>query len=100
MAPTLIAMAIDARTFNGINVWIKPFKFEALARGFLRDAGLVLGAISTPSVRARRSVRVARSARSAAPVFFEVGYIAFRAALAEGFALQQFDAARGGCSMG
>jgi len=28
MAPTLIAMAIDARTFNGINVWMKPFKFE------------------------------------------------------------------------
>ena len=28
MAPTLVAMAIDARLFNGINVWLKPFKFE------------------------------------------------------------------------
>ena len=25
MAPTLVAMAIDARLFNGINVWLKPF---------------------------------------------------------------------------
>jgi hypothetical protein len=28
MFPTLLAMAIDVRTLNGINVWIKPAKFE------------------------------------------------------------------------
>jgi len=28
MAPTLTAMAIDVRTYNGINIWDKPFKFE------------------------------------------------------------------------
>lgn len=29
MAPTLFAMALDQRTFLEINVWIKPFKFQA-----------------------------------------------------------------------
>jgi hypothetical protein len=28
MVPTLLAMAFDARSFQGINVWIKPLKFE------------------------------------------------------------------------
>ena len=28
MMPTLMTMAIDVRTLNGINVWIKPAKFE------------------------------------------------------------------------
>jgi hypothetical protein len=28
MIPTLLTMAIDVRTLNGINVWIKPTKFE------------------------------------------------------------------------
>jgi hypothetical protein len=28
MAPTLVAMALDQRTFLDINVWIKPFKFQ------------------------------------------------------------------------
>jgi hypothetical protein len=26
--PTLVAMSVDQRTFNGVNVWIKPLKFE------------------------------------------------------------------------
>lgn len=26
--PTLMAMVLDGRTFNGVNVWIKPLKFE------------------------------------------------------------------------
>ena len=28
MIQTLLAMAIEVRTLNGINVWIKPVKFE------------------------------------------------------------------------
>lgn len=28
MVPTLAAMALDDRLFNGVNVWDKPFKFE------------------------------------------------------------------------
>jgi hypothetical protein len=28
MAPTLFAMLVDTRQFNGINAWDKPFKFE------------------------------------------------------------------------
>lgn len=36
MAPTLAAMGLDDRLFDGQNVWIKPFKFElALAVYFL-----------------------------------------------------------------
>lgn len=26
--PTLVAMAVDQRTFNGVSVWLKPLKFE------------------------------------------------------------------------
>lgn len=36
MAPTLFAYVIDQRTFDGMNVWLKPLKFEvALAIYFL-----------------------------------------------------------------
>jgi hypothetical protein len=65
MAPTLIAMAIDARTFNGINVWIKPL-LESRWR-FSRRRSPGSGAILDASAR-RESVRVAFSS-SAAPLF-------------------------------
>lgn len=28
MVPTLVAMGLDTRTLEGVNVWLKPFKFE------------------------------------------------------------------------
>lgn len=35
MAPTLFAMALDQRTFQDINVWIKPFKFQVALTVYL-----------------------------------------------------------------
>lgn len=81
MAPTLIAMAIDARTFNGINVWIKPFKFQASLAIFFATLAWFWGYLDA-EVRARRSVCVAVLLICGSG-FFEVAYIGFRAALAE-----------------
>ena len=50
MVPTLIAMTIDVRTFNGINVWMKPFKFE-LSTSVRCDARLVLGLLDKSAAR-------------------------------------------------
>ena len=82
MMPTLIAMAIDARTFNGINVWIKPFKFQSSLAIFYATLAWFWGYLDA-EVRARRSVRVAVLLICGTGLF-EVGYITFRAALAEG----------------
>ncbi len=82
MVPTLIAMAIDARTFNGINVWIKPFKFESSLAIFYATLAWFWGYLDA-EVRARKSVRLAVLLICGTGLF-EVGYIAFRAALAEG----------------
>ena len=82
MAPTLIAMAIDARLFNGINVWLKPFKFELST-----VVHLVTLAWFWPYLdeRLRRSASVRGAAWAIGLIFVaEVGYIAFRASLAEG----------------
>ena len=82
MAPTLLAMAIDVRLFNGINVWLKPFKFELST-----VVHLVTLAWFWPYLdeRLRRSVAVRGAAWVIGLIFVaEVGYIAFRASLAEG----------------
>jgi len=81
MLPTLLAILIDARTFNGINVWIKPLKFEASLAIFFATLGWFWGYLDA-EVRARKSVRVALLLICGSG-FFEVAYIAFRAALAE-----------------
>ncbi|HEY8269192.1 MAG TPA: hypothetical protein VIG34_11090 [Xanthobacteraceae bacterium] len=81
MAPTLIAMAIDGRTFNGINVWIKPFKFESSLAIFYATLAWFWGYLDA-EVRARKSVRLAVLLICGTGLF-EVGYITFRAALAE-----------------
>ncbi len=82
MAPTLIAMAIDARTFNGINVWMKPFKFELSTAVQMATLAWFWAYLDT-SMRARRSVRAI--AWAIGLIFLvEVAYIAFRASFAEG----------------
>jgi len=81
MAPTLLAMALDARTFNGVNVWIKPFKFELSTAVHMATLALFW-----PYLDSRfRQGRVLRAAAwiIAAIFVFEVGYIAYRASLAE-----------------
>ncbi len=43
MAPTLFAMAVDARQINGVNVWDKPFKFEVSLSLYLGTLALFAG---------------------------------------------------------
>jgi hypothetical protein len=81
MAICLALMLVDARTFNGINVWDKPAKFFlSLSVQF----GTVSFALSFLPVaqRGARNIRVATWAMIAAG-YLEVVYIAFRAARAE-----------------
>ncbi len=58
--PTLIAMAMDVRTFNGINVWIKPFKFQSSVAIYLATVAwfwpYIDAAIRARGCRARRGV--------------------------------------------
>jgi hypothetical protein len=82
MVPTLLAMAIDVRLFNGINVWLKPFKFELST---VVHMGTLAWFWPYLDERLRRSVAVRGAAWTIGMIFVaEVGYIAFRASLAEG----------------
>lgn len=78
--PTLAAMGLDGRTLNGINVWIKPLKFEvSLALHLLSVAWLML---FLPERRGGRLVRVLAYAMAGA-AFFEIAYIALQASRGE-----------------
>jgi hypothetical protein len=81
MVPTFIAFLFETRTFNGINVWIKPLKFQASLAIFFATLAWFWGYLDA-AMRARRSVRVA-VLLICGTGFFEVAYITFRAALAE-----------------
>ncbi len=77
--PTLAAMGLDGRTLNGIDVWIKPLKFEvSLAVQLLSVAWLML---FLPE-RQGRLVRGLAIAMTAA-AFFEIAYIALQASRGE-----------------
>jgi hypothetical protein len=82
MAPTLLAMALETRTYNGINVWMKPFKFELSTAVHMATLAW-FWAYLDDRFRARRRVRAA--AWMVGLIFAaEVAYIAYRAAYAEG----------------
>lgn len=77
--PTLAAMGLDGRTLNGINVWIKPLKFEvSLALQLLTVAWLML-------FLPERQGRLARwlAIAMAGAAFFEIAYIALQASRGE-----------------
>ena len=57
MAPTLVAMALDQRTFQDINVWIKPFKFQVALTVYLATLAWFAGWLPT-SVTASRGHRI------------------------------------------
>ncbi len=57
MAPTLFAMAVDPRQFNGINIWDKPFKFEVALAVYLGTLALFAGWLPQ-GMTARRSYRI------------------------------------------
>ncbi len=77
--PTLAAMGLDGRTLNGINVWIKPLKFEvSLALQLLTVAWLML-------FLPERQGRLARwlAIAMAGAAFLEIAYIALQASRGE-----------------
>lgn len=81
MAPTLMAMALDVRTFNGVNVWIKPFKFELSTAVHMATLAFFWPYLD---LRFRKGRALSVAVWIIVAIFvFEVGYIAFRASLAE-----------------
>lgn len=67
MAPTLFAMAVDTREFNGINVWEKPFKFQVALAVYLGTLALFAGWLPQ-GMTSRRSYRIFSGAVCAAVI--------------------------------
>jgi hypothetical protein len=57
MAPTLFAMAVDPRQFNGVNIWEKPLKFEVALVIYLATLALFSNWLPE-GMTARRGYRV------------------------------------------
>ena len=75
----LLAMSFDARTINGVSVWVKPAKFAASLLVWFWTLAWAWGVLDS-------GARMGRSARiilwgSLATGFFEQGWITLRAAL-------------------
>jgi hypothetical protein len=76
--PTVVALFLDGRTVNDINVWIKPLKFEA-------SLALYLGTLAwfwdylAPAARGSRGLR-AFAVVSVALIAFEIAYIVLQSA--------------------
>ena len=81
MLPTFVAFLYETRTFNGINVWIKPLKFMSSVAIFLFTMALFFPFLDATD-RARKSVRV--MIWLICTIFLlEILYITYRASLAE-----------------
>lgn len=78
LPPTILALLTDARLLNGINIWIKPIKFE-LSMSLNMLTILVLLGAAAPALSGRRLVRWSALAIAAASTF-EIAYIATQAA--------------------
>jgi hypothetical protein len=76
--PTLVALLLDGRTVNDINVWIKPLKFEV-------SLALYLGTLAwfweylAPAARESRGLRTFALV-SVTLIAFEIAYIALQSA--------------------
>jgi hypothetical protein len=81
MFPAFFAYLAETRTFNGINVWIKPLKFMSSAAIFLATLALFMPFLDRAD-RARKSVEVAVWI-IAGFLILEILYITFRASRAE-----------------
>jgi hypothetical protein len=81
MIPALAAMSLETRTLNGINVWIKPLKFEfSVAVHFVTVALFVT--VLPPKQRARKLI--ARLCQAMATVgLLEILYICLQASKGE-----------------
>jgi len=81
MMPAFVALLIETRTFNGINVWIKPLKFMSSAAIFLATLAIFMPFLDRAD-RARKSVNAAIWIISIF-LILEILYITFRASRAE-----------------
>lgn len=81
MLPAFFAYLVETRTFNGINVWIKPLKFMSSATIFLATLAIFMPYLDRTD-RARKSVNTAVWIISVF-LILEIVYITFRASRAE-----------------
>ena len=77
--PTLAALGLDARTLNGINVWIKPLKFEISLSVHLLSVAWLMLFLPERQGRLVRGLAIAM----AAAAFFEIAYIMLQASRGE-----------------
>ncbi|MGN8116400.1 hypothetical protein [Labrys sp. 22185] len=78
MVPTLMALATDGRTLNGISVWVKPLKFQLSVGLYLLTLAWFIGALPDETRRGR-AIRILVTLGLAASTF-EIGYISLQAA--------------------
>jgi hypothetical protein len=79
--PALVALLVDTRTIDGVDVWLKPIKFMLSTGLFAWTAAWFIGELD-PQRRMARPVRVVVWTIVAATLF-EVGYITLQGALGE-----------------
>ncbi len=82
LIPTASAWLLDTRLFNGISVWVKPMKFQLSLAVHMFTLALLLRFLA-PERRDSRLVAGLAAAILAAGLF-EVAYITFQAARAQG----------------
>jgi hypothetical protein len=81
MVPTYFSYLVETRLFNGINVWIKPLKFQSSAALFLLTLAVFMPFLD----RRQRERKAVKAAIWIISVFLllEILYIMFRASRAE-----------------
>lgn len=79
--PLLLLMALDARSFNGVSVWLKPWKFHLSVGVHLLTLALVAATLSDLPGRQRALGRL--GAVAVACAVFELAYITWRASRGE-----------------
>ncbi|MDX2257672.1 MAG: hypothetical protein NW205_02030 [Hyphomicrobiaceae bacterium] len=82
MIPTVAALLLDGRTLGGVNVWVKPLKFEASLAVHLITVALAL-TLLPEAERGSGLVKVLVAAIVAVSLF-EIAYIAMQAARGQG----------------
>ncbi len=79
--PLLVLMQIDPRSFQGVSVWLKPWKFHVSVGLHLLTLALVAAPLA--AMAARRTAVTRMGVVAVACALFELGYITWRASRAE-----------------
>ncbi|MCP5271113.1 MAG: hypothetical protein H6932_07755 [Burkholderiaceae bacterium] len=79
--PLLVLLVVDGRSFNGVSVWLKPWKFHLSVGVHLLTLALVAAALSDAPGRQRALGRL--SAVAVVTGVFELAYITWRASRGE-----------------